>query len=551
MKLPWPQKRRTWFAIVAGVFLLSAIVISIVVWSVFRNHGPAQQSDLLVFERFDADGDKQLDSQERRAAREFLKGQEGQRLRRESERGRPGRPPGPPPQRPGGPNQRPGGPHSPEQPTSPGPKIAKSDVQPVTGGFYDTTSFRTIFLDFENDDWESELEDFHGTDIDVPAMMTVDGKQYSGVGVHFRGMSSYMMVQRGQKRSLNLSVDYQNDKQRIHGYKTLNLLNSHEDDSMMSTVLYSSIARNYIPTPKANFVRVVINGEYWGVYTNVQQFDKTFLKENFDSTKGARWKVSGSPQGGGGLEYLGDDTEAYRSHYEMKSGTEKDWNALIQFAKVLNQSPIDKLETQLEPLVDLDGLLNFLALEIALINCDGYWLRASDYSIVLDEHQKLHFIPHDMNEAFRRPMGPGMAGGPGGWFNWSAIPSVTGIELDPLVATNDRSKPLRSRILSVPNLKRRYLEKVREIANKSLDWSSLGPQLETCRDVIDAAVKADTRKFVSYEAFQMATASDIVEPATRKDQEHRSGPHLPPLSIREFADLRRQYLLNSTQEVAK
>ena len=66
---------------------------------------------------------------------------------------------------------------------------------------------RTLFLDFENADWEQELQDFHGTDVDVPATLTVDGKKYPNVGVHFRGMSSYMGVGAGSKRSLNLSLD--------------------------------------------------------------------------------------------------------------------------------------------------------------------------------------------------------------------------------------------------------------------------------------------------------------------------------------------------------
>jgi hypothetical protein len=56
----------------------------------------------------------------------------------------------------------------------------------------------------------------------------------------------------------------------------------------MSSVLYSHIARQYIAAPKANFVKLAINGESWGVYANVQQFDKIFLAENFKTTNGAR-----------------------------------------------------------------------------------------------------------------------------------------------------------------------------------------------------------------------------------------------------------------------
>ena len=56
---------------------------------------------------------------------------------------------------------------------------------------YDPQTLRTYFLEFENTDWEKELSDFHNTDVEVPAKLTVDGKTYQDVGVHFRGMSSY------------------------------------------------------------------------------------------------------------------------------------------------------------------------------------------------------------------------------------------------------------------------------------------------------------------------------------------------------------------------
>jgi spore coat protein CotH len=183
---------------------------------------------------------------------------------------------------------------------------------------YDLKIVRTLFLEFENPDWEKELEEFHGTDVDVPAMLTVDGNQYPNVGVRFRGMSSYMMLPSGSKRSLNLSLDLADAQQRLYGYKTLNLLNAHEDPTFMGTVLYSQIARQFIPAPKANFVRVVINGESWGLYANAQQFDKIFAAENFGDDAGTRWKASGSPGADGGLRYLGDNIDEYRRRFEIK-----------------------------------------------------------------------------------------------------------------------------------------------------------------------------------------------------------------------------------------
>jgi hypothetical protein len=371
--------------------------------------GPMMRTERKLVKQFDQDGDKRLNAAERKAARDFLKTDAANNGGR-----RPGFPGGRGPGGPGG--FGPPGMEQNAEPPKPGRKLSPADVKPSeVSALYAPNVLRTLFLDFENNDWESELEAFHDTDVEIPATLTVDGEKLPGVGVHFRGMSSYMMVRAGHKRSLNVALDFTDKKQRLDGYKTLNLLNSHEDDSMMSTVLYSEIASHFLPVPKANFVRVVINGESWGVYVNVQQFNKDFVQENFRTEKGARWKVKGSPGGGGGLEYLGEDIAKYKERYELKTDDdEDDWKALIALCRTLNETPPDKLEDALKPILDLDGLLWFLALDCTLINGDGYWIRASDYSIYRDKAGKFHMLPHDMNETFTSPRGPGM-GGPGGF----------------------------------------------------------------------------------------------------------------------------------------
>ena len=64
-----------------------------------------------------------------------------------------------------------------------------------------------------------------------------------------------------------------------------------------------------------------------------QQFNKDFLRDNFKTTAGARWKVPGSPQGRGGLEYLGEDPAVYKRIYEIKTADDKkSWSAFIDSA---------------------------------------------------------------------------------------------------------------------------------------------------------------------------------------------------------------------------
>jgi len=480
--------------------------------------------DRAIVKTFDKDGNGRLDTKERGEARASLK------------KDRPaggGRGFGPPPGMGGG--ERVEG--------KPGPRVALSDVKPLPGKpLYDPSVIRTLFLDFEEKDWEEEIADFYRTDVEVPATLTVDGKKYPGVGVQFRGLSSFMGVRPGSKRSLNLSLDLVDPKQRLLGYKSLNLLNSHDDPTFLHSVLFFDIARRYIPAPKANFVKVVINGESWGLYVNAQQFDRIFLAEHYPDSKGTRWKVKGNPGGGGGLDYVGDDLEPYKRRYEIKSGEdEKAWKALVQLCRTLSQTPPERLEAELKPILDVEGVLRFLALDNALINSDGYWIRASDYNIYRDSRGLFHVIPHDANETFQPPMGPGfgmMGGRPGGGPRPAGGPPPAGVDLDPLIGLDDARKPLRSKLLAVPALRDRYLRHVAEIADRWLDWGQLGPIVARYRTLIGPEVEADTRKLSSAEAFARSVAD---APAAAENPPGR-GRTMP--SLREFADRRRKYLLD-------
>ena len=115
----------------------------------------------------------------------------------------------------------------------------------------------------------------------------------------------------------------------------------------------------------------------------------------------------------------------------------------------------------LAPHLDIDEALKFLALEVVFVNTDGYWTRASDYSIYQEESGRFHVLPYDFNEAMGVESRAGAADSGHG-----------GPTLDPLVGADDVSKPLRARLLAVPALRERYLRYVHDIADTWLDWNS-------------------------------------------------------------------------------
>jgi len=478
--------------------------------------GPMTGAERKLVDQFDKDGDKRLNAAERKAAREFLatappSGPGGFG-------GRGGRGPGMP-----GPGGR-GGRGGMTAPASPGIPVSPADVKAATTPLYDLGTLRTLFFTFENEDWEAELAAFNNTDVEVPATMVADGKTYRDVGIHFRGASSFFMVPEKSKRSLNVSMDFVHENQALQGYTSLNLLNSNGDPTLMRAVLYQQIAREFLPAGHANFVRVVINGENWGVYTSTQQFNKEYLRDHFSTTEGARWKVPGSPNGRGGLEYLGDNAAAYKALYEIKSkDTPKAWADFIQMTKVLNTTPPDQLEAALSPLLDIDGALRFLALEIALVNSDGYWVRASDYNIYQDPKGRFHILPHDTNETFHSGGGPG---GPGGG-RGGGPGREGGVTLDMFTGITNPGRPLISKLLAVPALKARYAGYVQQIAERWLDWKTLGPMVEAHRALIESEVMRDTKKLSTNDQF-----SNGIDGETG--------------SLREFAARRRESLLKQT-----
>ncbi len=456
-----------------------------------RGGPPVQgaEEDIPLVARFDADGNKRLDHDERSAAREYLVSHP--ELRQPTRGGR---------------ITRSG---------TPGEKLAASDVRQYasTVPLYDREALRTIFLEFEHPDWEDELAAFWHTDVEVAATMIVDGKTYRDVGVSFRGNNSFTAVPKGLKRQFSLTVDFVH-KQDLLGHNSLNLLNANQDPTFLRTPLYLDIARDYIPTLKANFSRVVINGESWGIYVNQQTFSKEFLRETFGTAGGTRWK-SPNNSVGGGISYLGDDIALYRRWYEIKgSDNVAAWKALIHLTKVLKETPGEKLEEALAPLMDVDEVLKFLALDVALVNGDGYWRDGSDFNLYLNDQGRFVVLNHDANEGFRT----GGRGGGGG-------------QPEPLTTLADSNKALRHKLLAVPTLRTRYLRYVGDIAEKWLDWNRLGPLVTAYEKLIAADVARDTRKLDATEAF----AAGIYGPS--------DGTPAPATTLKGFAELRRAALL--------
>ena len=84
------------------------------------------------------------------------------------------------------------------------------------------------------------------------------------------------------------------------------------------------------------------------------------------------------------------------------------------------------------------------------------------------------------------------------------------------------TRPVVARILSVPEWRARYLERVAMLAERELDWAVLGPRVERWRALLIEAVGAD--------------------PFLGDPEAFRSSLDGPGSSLKTIAEQRRQYL---------
>ncbi len=384
--------------------------------------------------------------------------------------------------------------------------------------FYDATVLRTLHLEFSQPDWWSQLEANYDAKENILATLTVDDEVYEDVGVRFRGNTSYRKTENSQKKSFNIEIDYVLEDQRLMGYKTLNLVNCMSDPTFMREVLYSNTARRQIPSAKANFVRLEINGENWGVYANVQQLNAEFIEDWFASNEGTRWRAQGTmgggapgpgPGGGGpprqsvqtvddsvdavplaegggvtsgvaALTWQGEGSATYEAAYELKNTNQDDpWASLINTCDVLNNTPLAQLPDELDSVLDVDRALWVCAFEVIFQDDDGYVnKRGSDYGLYYEpETGRLHLMQYDGNECMSNEQ-------------WSLFYR----EDDPVV-------PLMYRLMAIDAYRQRYLAHARTILDSFLTEEMLFAEIDAYRALIEEQVKLDDKKLYSNQAF--------------------------------------------------
>lgn len=369
--------------------------------------------------------------------------------------------------------------------------------------FYDVEQIQEIDICFKQENWAAILDSLKSNNSEgrLIAEVTINGQVYKKAGVRFKGNSSFNSVIKtgNAKLPFNIKLDEVDKSAHYQGYKTLKLANGFRDPSMIREVLAYEIARNYMPAPKANFARVRVNGQYFGLYTNTESINKDFLLDRFEEKRGAFFKCDPDfhaeflPDCGGeatsNLEYIGNDSICYLSRYERKSKNVTDWNNLIRLTRRLRHQP-----KKLPEILDIESALKMLAFNNLLVNLDSYTGRlCHNYYLFQDSTGQFQSIIWDMNLAF-------------GGFRYAGMGKVFSkeelIQTPVFMHANSESRPLISHLLKNEEYRNQYLRFYKQVLDEHFVSGVYLKRAEMIQNLISEAYAEDTQKLYGFEQFR-------------------------------------------------
>ncbi|MCC6724937.1 MAG: CotH kinase family protein, partial [Saprospiraceae bacterium] len=288
------------------------------------------------------------------------------------------------------------------------------------------------------------------------------------------------------------------------GYETLKLGNVFMDPSFIRENVSYDIARKYMPAPQCNFAKVYVNGEYIGLYSNIQSIDDKFLNETFGTTNGSFFKCdpewedvvpapAGCKEGEySSLTYVGDDSKCYGGWYELESKSEDGWKDLVGLSKAVSLTP-DAIPSNL----NVDLTLWMHAFNHVLVNLDSYTGRFShNYYLYKTPDGLMTPLIWDLNISF------------GGFrLDGEKMGELTNEEMQQFslfshFKNKNPKRPLITNLLANPLWRKVYIGHCRTILMENFANGEYLKMAEKMQETIKDAVNEDPNKLYSFNDFE-------------------------------------------------
>jgi len=299
-----------------------------------------------------------------------------------------------------------------------------------------------------------------------PMQLTYDGEVIDAMA-RLKGNWSWNC----QKLQFVVSFNEVDPDARFHGVRKLVFDAPWYDHSLLhERIAFPLFRERGLPYSCVNNARVVVNGEYQGLFANVERLDKEYLQRHFDEADGNLYE--------GGVELETNETIADTSDIEA-----------LNAANTIEE---------LDALIDLDEAVAEWATEAMLPAMDNYWAGVEiNYYLYNHPSRGFLYLPVDLDITF------GDASYPGGELIWPD--SVTS---DPITYQHPGwlKEGLFQRVLADPQWCARFVEEL-ELSRAAYSPQELSARVDEASAQIAASVEDDPNRPFSMNEHDAAVAS--------------------------------------------
>lgn len=208
------------------------------------------------------------------------------------------------------------------------------------------------------------------------------------------------------KLSMKIKINWSDSDDTFFGLKKILFHSQNHDDTQMHERLGYWLFREMgVPAPRSVHARLIINGEYSGLYALTESIDGRFARYNFEDGTGNLYKEIWP------LNQYGDPfwERTYLEHLRTNEDEYPNADIIRSFAKEISKSDDEDLKSIISEWMDVDKIIAYAVVDRAIRLDDGafhwYYHRGRIYNHNYYWYEepsmnKLYLIPWDLDNAF-------------------------------------------------------------------------------------------------------------------------------------------------------
>lgn len=307
------------------------------------------------------------------------------------------------------------------------------------------------------------------------------------IGFRLRGNTSRY----SRKKSFKISFNEYVSGRKYQGVKKINLNGEHNDPTLIREKLFYDLwKKSGMVERRTNFVKIYINGLYYGLYTNLEEMDKEWLTRVYAQNGGNLYKCAYPAD----LVYLGTEQQVYKDLvnttatggrvYDLQTNkTQDDYSRLVTLIAALNQPADSTFAANIGTILNVNNFLKALALDVATGNWDNYGYNRNNYYLYDNPSSgQFDFISYDPDNTFGVDFLQ---------VNWGIRNCLAWVN-------NSMSLPMAQKLLAVPGFFSRYKLYLDTMARNVINPDSVFTHITDIKQMITPAAIADSFRRLDY-----------------------------------------------------